>query len=77
MSAPEIISSIISGVSVVILAGIARGLLGIRAEFRRFMAEHLWLLATTTWTRDRVLRMMAELGMPVDVPPPNNLPHHD
>lgn len=73
MSAGEILSSIISGVSVVILAAIARGLLGVRKEFRQFMTEHMWLLATTLWSRDKVLVIMRELGLAVDIPPPGDL----
>lgn len=74
MNTGEIISSIISGAAVLLLAGIARGLWGIRDDFRRFMQEHLWLIATTMWTRDKVILIMKELKMPVDNPPPNNLP---
>lgn len=74
MNPGEIISSVISGVAVLLLAGIARGLLGVRADFRRFMAEHVWLIATTLWTRDKVVRIMHDLGMPADQPPPNDLP---
>ncbi len=74
MSAAEIISSILSGLSVLVLAWLGRGLAGMRKDFRRFMAEHMWLLATTMWTRDKVLRIMGELDMPVDHPPPADLP---
>lgn len=74
MNAGEIITSIISGSSVLILAAIARGLLGMRKDFRRFMQEHLWLLATSMWTKDKVIHIMQELDMPVGNPPPNNLP---
>ena len=49
-------------------------LIGIRTDFRRFMQEHLWLLATTMWTRDKVLIIMKRLDLPVDNPPPNDLP---
>lgn len=74
MNPGEIISSVISGVSVLLLAGIARGLLGVRKDFRRFMTEHLWLLATTLWTRDKVMLIMRELKLPADQPPPDDLP---
>ncbi len=74
MNAAEIISSIVSGISVLILGWIGRGLIGMRKDFRRFMAEHMWLLATSMWTRDKVLRVMADLDMPVDHPPPADLP---
>jgi hypothetical protein len=71
----EIVSSIISGVTVLLLAGITRGLIGVRKDFRRFMAEHTWLLATTLWTRDKVIQIMVAMNMPVDGQPPSDLPH--
>lgn len=74
MNAGEILSSVISGVSVLLLAAIARGMLGMRREFHRFMAEHSWLLATTLWNRDKVIKIMNHLGMPVDGEPPAKLP---
>lgn len=74
MNSGEIVSSIISGISVLILAGIGKAVLGLRGDFHRFMAEHVWLISTSLWTRDKVLRIMDNLGMPVDQPPPNNLP---
>lgn len=74
MNAGEVVSSIISGVAVLLLGAIARGLIGVRKDFRRFMAEHMWLIATTLWTRDKVLRIMRDLGMPADLPPPDDLP---
>lgn len=74
MSPAEIVNSIVSGIIVLLLAAIARGMMGVRKDFRRFMAEHAWLLATSLWTRDKVLMIMAQLQMPVDQPPPNDLP---
>lgn len=74
MNTGEILSSVISGLVVLLLAAIARGMLGVRNDFRRFMAEHAWLLATTLWNRDKVIRIMKQLGMPVDGEPPSNLP---
>ena len=74
MNTGQIVSSIIGGVAVLLLGGIGRMLIGIRTDFRRFMQEHLWLLATTMWTRDKVLIIMKRLDLPVDNPPPNDLP---
>jgi hypothetical protein len=71
----QTVSAIISGASVVILTAIGRMLLGMRKDFRRFMAEHAWLIATTLWTRDKVVRIMDQMNMPMDTPPPNDLPH--
>lgn len=73
MNAGEIVSSIISGVAVLLLAGIARTIRHVTKDFKRFMAEHMWLIATTMWTRDKVIRIMSDLGMPLDNPPPDTL----
>jgi hypothetical protein len=70
----EIVSSVLSGIVVLILASIARTVASFHHEFRRFMAEHVWLLATTLWTRDKVTKIMKRLDMPMDDPPPNDLP---
>ena len=70
----QLVNSVIGGVAVVLLAAIGRGLLGMRKDFRRFMYEHTWLLATTLWTRDKVIHIMQEMGMPVLDPPPTDLP---
>lgn len=67
----EIVSSVISGSAVLILAALTRGLLGLRKDFRKFMAEHVWLIATTLWTRDKVTVIMRELGIPMGNPPPD------
>lgn len=75
MRSGEILSSVLSGVAVLLLASIARGFLGIRKDFRRFMTEHAWLIATTLWTRDKVLRIMESLDLPLDGEPPGKLPH--
>lgn len=74
MSAGEVLSSIISGVAVLLLAWIARAISGITKDFRRFMAEHAWLIATTLWTRDKVIRIMEVMGMPWEGNPPTDPP---
>jgi hypothetical protein len=75
MNSGQIVSSVISGAAVLLLAGITRGLLGTRRDFRRFMAEHTWLLATTLWTRDKVIQIMEQMNMPLDDGvPPGDLP---
>lgn len=74
MRAGEIVSSVISSVAVLLLAGIARGLLGVRSDLRRFMLEHTWLLATTLWTRDKVMHIMRTMDLELDQPPPADLP---
>lgn len=73
MNAGEVISSIISGSAVLLLAGITRGLMGVRKDFHKFMAEHVWLIATTLWTRDKITVIMRDLGMPLGNPPPDDL----
>lgn len=73
MKASDIITSIISGTAVLLLAGIAKAMLGVRNDFRKFMGEHMWLIATTMWTRDKVINIMRDLGMPLGNPPPDDL----
>lgn len=74
MNTGQIVSSIIGGVAVLLLGAIGRMILGIRSDFRRFLKEHLWLLATTLWTKDKVLLIMQRLDMSIDNPPPDDLP---
>lgn len=74
MNAGEIISSVISGVAVLLLGGIARAVTGARGDLRRFMLEHTWLLATTVWTRDRVIVIMRGMDLDPGPPPPADLP---
>ncbi len=76
MSVGEVMSSVISGVSVLLLAWIARSIIGVRKDARRYLAEHTWLLATTLWTRDKVLQIMDHMDMPVNGEPPADLPRH-
>lgn len=42
------------------------------------MAEHVWLIATTLWTRDKITVIMGELGLTIGNPPPDDLKgrHH-
>jgi hypothetical protein len=74
MNTAEIVSSLISGVIVLILAWIARRVAKIGGDFHKFMAEHIWLISTSLWTRDKVVKIMASLNMPMDNPPPSDLP---
>jgi hypothetical protein len=69
----EIVSSLISGVGVLILAAIGRSLFRMGKEVHRFMAEHVWLISTTLWTRDKVTQIMKALDIPMDNPPPSDL----
>jgi len=73
----QIVSSVIGAIATAILAVIGKAVLGLRADTRRFMAEHMWLLATTLWARDNVTRIMGHLDMPVESEPPENMPHRD
>ena len=70
----QVLDSILSGATVLLLAVIGRAMLGMRRDFRRFMVEHSWLLATTLWNRDKVRKIMAHLEMPLDDAPPEDLP---
>ena len=74
MNTGEIVSSVISSVAVVMLAGITRALSGARADLRRFMLEHTWLLATTVWSRDMVVQIMRSMELEPPSPPPADLP---
>ena len=74
MKTAEIINSVIGGMAVLLLAAIGRGLLGMRKDFRRFMAEHVWLLATSLWNRDKIRQVMAKLDMPLEDDAPEDLP---
>jgi hypothetical protein len=74
VNAGQVISSVISGVAVLLLAGITRSLFGVRADFRRFMLEHTWLIATTLWTRDKVIKVMQQMDLDPGPPPPADLP---
>lgn len=72
----QIVQSIIGGTAVLLLAGIGKMLLGVRKDVRRFMQEHTWLLATSLWTRDKVMQIMVKLEMPITDDPPDKLPWH-
>jgi hypothetical protein len=64
-----VLSSIASAVATVLLAALLRQLAAIRRDAKRFMAEHLWLLATTDWARTSIMQIMRELGLNGDKPP--------
>ena len=74
MNAAVTFDAIVSGITVLFLAWIGRGFMGIRRDFRQFMREHSWLIATTLWNRDKVRKIMARLDMPIDDSPPDDLP---
>lgn len=71
---PTLLPNILGGVAVLLLAFIGKALIGVRRDFHKFMAEHTWLLATTLWTRDKVMVIMARLDMPMTDSPPHDLP---
>jgi hypothetical protein len=73
----NVLPNIIGGLAVLLLAFIGKGMLGMRRDFRQFMAEHAWLLATSLWTRDKIMQLMAKLDMPMTEDPPDRLPWHD
>lgn len=74
MNTAELVNSITGGVAVLLLGAIGKGVLGLRKDFKRFMTEHTWLLATSGWTRDKVRKVMGQMGMPVEDAPPDDLP---
>lgn len=67
-------AAVASTFATIILGAIARRLRALSQSFERFMGEHSWLLATTLWTRDKTIRIMDSLGMPIEQPPPADLP---
>ena len=69
----SVIANIIGGVAVVLLGGIVSILWRGYRRFNRFMAEHVWLITTTLWNRDKVLNIMDHLNMPVRDEPPSDL----
>jgi len=75
----EILSNVLGAVAVGLLGFICHVILRAYRKFDQFMAEHMWLLATTLWTRDKVMEIMGMLGIEVQIPPPANMPkgkHH-
>lgn len=73
MRPAEIISNIIGGVAVALLGFLCHFVYRTYRKFDRFMTEHLWLLATTLWTRDKVMEIMSLLGIPITDGPPATL----
>lgn len=69
----QVISSVLGGVAVLLLGAIGRLILAMRKDFHKFMAEHLWLLATTMWNKDKIILIMKKLDMPIEDLPPTNL----
>ena len=70
----EVVANIIGGVAVALLTTIATILFRTFRLFRRFMAEHIWLITTTLWTRDKVIRVMHHMNLPIEDVPPADLP---
>lgn len=60
--------------AVILLTAIARAMIGFRNDMRRFMTEHTWLLVTSLWTRDKVIKIMKVMDLESDQPPPGDLP---
>jgi hypothetical protein len=74
VNAGEIVSAVISSLSVLLLTAITRAMIGFRNDLRRFMTEHMWLISTTLWTRDKVMHIMSVMDLESDRPPPDDLP---
>jgi Ser/Thr protein kinase RdoA (MazF antagonist) len=73
-----VLAAVSSAVSTAILAMIGRMLASIHRDVRRFMKEHLWLLATADWTITSVQAVMHQLGINGADPPdwPGRGPGH-
>jgi hypothetical protein len=65
----QVISSVLSAVAVVILAMIGSTLRRMSNDIRRFMREHLWLLAMADWTKTSVQAIMHHLNINGTSPP--------
>lgn len=70
----QIFGNIIGGIAVVLLTAIAGMCYRVFRKINRFMLEHVWLLTTTLWTRDKVILMMHHMNISIDDIPPANLP---
>ncbi len=73
MRPTELVSNIIGAVAVGLLGFICHVLIRAYKKFDQFMTEHVWLLATTLWTRDKVVEVMSTLGIEIGNPPPGKL----
>ncbi len=62
-------TAVVSAATPIILAWIAKSLLGLRNDTKRFMSEHLWLLAMAQWTSTSVADIMHHLELPFQPPP--------
>jgi hypothetical protein len=65
----QIISAVTGAMATAILAVLAGTLRAIRRDIRKFMAEHLWLLAIAGWSVRSVNQMARELGIDIEPPP--------
>jgi len=66
----SIIPSVASVAIVGLLSLIGRSMKGMRADFRRFMAEHLFLLRVADWTTVNLPTLFDHLGLTPTEPPP-------
>lgn len=69
MITAAVLSAIFTAVASILLAAVVKVLSNMRGDVQRFMAEHLWLLASAQWTQKTVGELMEQLGMHADPPP--------
>lgn len=75
-----LVSAVVSAVATVLMTAmvtlLVRGISGIRADMRRFMAEHLYLLRVADWTKVNLSSLFDHLSLTPTEPPPR-LPDKD
>jgi len=73
MRPSEILGNVLAAIAVAMLGFICHVIIRAYRKFDRFMLEHVWLIATTLWTRQKVIEVMAALGIDYPDPPPADL----
>lgn len=66
----SITSAVVGAVATSLLAAIGVMLRGLRKDFRRFMAEHLYLLRIADWTKVNLANIFDHLNLTPTEPPP-------
>jgi hypothetical protein len=65
----QVVSAVTGATATGLLALLVSILRGIRKDIKRFMAEHLWLLAVADWSSRSIVRLMRDLGIDYEPPP--------
>lgn len=65
----SVVSAVSSAAASILLAAVVRQLSKVRRDIRRFMAEHLWLLATSRWAQVSINELLKEMNIDGPKPP--------